>query len=634
MLLSVLFVIVLFSIWFSIGDAAIILLNSEKRMLTRIPFSLVIGISMYAVIMPVLMRFLNFRISMIAALIILVIAAITAVKVSRIDLRHFYRIKLEKTPLLIILAILLINILAFVGFSDKDSGFHEALSLSLQNGNFPIQYPWYPGWYFPYHYAYNLLCASVSEFSGLLMIDAHKPIYILFVSSAFLMVSAILQNTLKLSTGKAILYTVLLIGAAPLAYLSFQVNNDIPIDSLKQLQILFADIRNGDVLVLNNYVAEIRHAPSMLKFPVFLTALYVYLFHDSSVLKYLILAFVLALTTLIDEPLAIIMIGVIGIIELNNSVRSKNKINLLRLLISALMLIILVLIQGGLIPTQIFYHNQILPEGSIIAQSGGISNIILRPAKEVIELLIKPKILFFHAIVILAYLIIRKRNDAPQALKLLQITTIVYFTGFFFMLIFTFNELEKNWYRTFYSMLYLFSFIYLIYIIASKIKKKSFAIFLSTLILVPSIVWYVATIGLSLGYFIGETKPIKLQLAKNGEIIRENIRADAILMSIDNEFEVNRYLSDPLNNRFTGLYSIGGYRPRDYSYIPDYNRFVEAKKCVDQEFLDKMNVDYILTFKQIDSCNSILTQSKYFNEISFDGLTNLRVFKYLPQHEK
>ncbi len=646
-----LFILYCFSI-FGFGLWVVLkIMRSEENKIAILTISFFVGLFSHLSLLAIFIPFVSFPI--INKVLLAVFGCVSLSVWSK--LRELFKTLLKDYPdqnkrtlKYAILFVTVVNVFVNFGTTTYDAFFHEAVSASLTNGNIPLRWPWYPDYYAAYHFGYDLLLAATQDFTLIDMVNAHRPWYFVMPTLLgfyiFSLVYTYFESNFKLALFAG--FTFLFFSATALYDLSQIVMGFFSKSDPLLVQIIGIQKNFGHSLT--NYTGSSRHVIVFLKYPILFAILHILLFQRKESSRTLIIvmaALLLSFLCLCDEPLFFLCLGAMGLYIIAQRLWFSSQhmplgLNSFLWILAATVVIIFV--QGGLIPTKIFHSEEILPVHSDMYKLGGYSKLILKNTKEFFHFFSTKKFILYQLPILLVVLIyavsyIKRLKDRNDFFNWSFIIATIFFGGFVFISVFTLSVFPKNIIRTFNIELgTIFLAILLCKATAYLSDRTAFLMrshtitFLLILLYLPTFVWAGSASLLSVRYYVSNERTYKNKSMAFGRWLRDNLPSYEKVMGVSANYDPSNYQTNPADPRFTGVLSFGGNQYRDPEMIVDFPEYSEARQTVDHEFYTSHSIGYIILPNPIDSTNALrLLDTSKFQEIKSPFTDFRRVFRVL-----
>lgn len=152
--------------------------------------SFIVGITSIVFVINLLMYIISMR----AAVIVFILLTLFIIFRYRSFLSVTEWLEHPRTNLLFFAFLLTLLSLVHIGSGIYDSHFHQALSYTLLDGNFPPRSPWNPNVLLPYHYAFDLLMAIWSLVTLTPIYYVNDPIHITLGITTFGLIYGLMRE--------------------------------------------------------------------------------------------------------------------------------------------------------------------------------------------------------------------------------------------------------------------------------------------------------------------------------------------------------------------------------------------------------------------------------------------------------
>ena len=353
----------------------------EHQLYILIPFSLVIGVSIYTFLLNLVSYVIPITFSFYLILSMLALSGILIYIFMPIKERIRLGLS-QKATWTIALTLVFISVTGFfadIGLITHDERIHRAFISTVAQGNFPVKVPFAPEFIASYHYGIYLIPAAVhkiTEFQIYWVIDV---VNLFFTVSSFLVLFALTKRFIGSSLTGYLASLFFFYGGGLLWVKFFTHLHSVPIPSTPFLYISSSSLW-GNIVALftrlaylpsaseffyrietgDGFIAFRNHLPSLFGFPIFFCLLFLLLENQEKEMKGRSITIVILLGTLalVEETKAAILVVGLALYWIWYKFfcpRVERKIvrnNIITVFVS----ILVMLFQGGVI-TQLFFSN-------------------------------------------------------------------------------------------------------------------------------------------------------------------------------------------------------------------------------------------------------------------------------------
>ncbi len=523
-----------------------------------------------------------------------------------------------------------------------DANYHEAWSLSLQNGNFPMKWPWYPDYYMAYHHGYDLLLAYVQELTGLSSLNSHRPVYVVLSFGLWCLLFGMVfryTNRFHVAFWGLLFFFCL----SPTAIwdtlrmaLSFpQHTGDT--GSLVQYASRVFRLKEFD---LPAFLGQSMHHAVLMKYPIAFSLIFLFLEYSASRVRSLpwfgiLFVPILCYLALCDEPLfGLLCLSTAYLIWRSDRTAIDRGRQARHLFVLFGITAVIVVFQGGLVTAKLFYADRLTPAGSPL--EGGTS---LRLAGLDHLVHVASSFNFILSAVLAAVVSVvpvsrLARDYSTDFRRFWMLLALVLLGGLCAVLALTLGSYEKNLVRAFNVPLIglmIGSLAGWVLPFVRRNIQKPLPVVMVVFFCTSSFVWILAGTVLSARYFFSQERSNKERELEFAQWYRRQTNPHGISFGVNPGFsplEPGTYVIDA---RYTGRFTFGGSPWRDPDMIADYEDYVRARKKVEPEFLRTHKIAYVVCPAGVDSANAhVLSDSTLFEEIADNPYRDYkRVFKVL-----
>ncbi|KAB2878369.1 hypothetical protein F9K33_13390 [bacterium] len=632
----------------------------DENKLLIVVMSFFTGLFTFLSVLALLLNVMPLAIANIVLLTICVSVSISVLHEARKIFRQAFlefEIKVRHKIYIIIFFLTLISVGINFGTPTYDAFFHETLSTSMLNGNFPLKTPWYSDCYLAYHYGFDLLAASTQSFCFIDQLDVHRPWYFIFPVLIFLYLFTLFYSyfyrnyKLAVLCGIAFLFFSLT-GLYDLVHFIGRI-----LTGIETTSEIVSYFRRDLGYSLTNYISVSRHVLAFIKYPVFFTVVHILLFKKQDRNPFVFIcvsSLLLSFLCLCDEPIFLLTIVSIGLLLLLRTHILKfydNKTEILMFLLVLSLTGLIVLAQGGLIPTKLFHGDQLLPKNSEIAAIGGYSTLLLKNPSQLFQTFWSLPFLLYKlpvivGVLIVTYWLVKTKQFRSDLFSWSFVLIAVFISGLAVVSAFTLADDPKNIQRAFNLELGTVFLPLLLIIAAQKYRKfekiftkNNMFLFVVILTCFPSTLWISSRSLLSVRYYYSNTsdRDFMNRSVEFGNWQRKNLPKNSIMMGVSAEFDPelyernpSEYQSNPADLRFSGLYSRGGNLAVDHRWMVNLSDYLNARKFVNYEYAVTNGVTHLILQHPLDSTNAaLLSDTSKFKEVLSPFSDFRRVFRII-----
>ncbi len=342
----------------------------QNELYLTIPLSLFFGVISYVFILNVSGYFMAIQTAFYFAYLLLSVSAIAIyffVKAEKIELgiskKHF-----------VILGIVTIVMTGFFAIIIKnnyqhDRDWHYGTVATIIKGNFPVKNIYIPFNYAQYHYAFDLLAASVSSILGIGVIAGMDSAYIVFFAFVFWMIFSI---AFKFSKSISVAYFSAILFFFGGGFRYFTIVRDIDWANLggfsgliSQVAHLYNNVIPMQAGYFSGYSTSafgtmLYHPPTMLTFPITMLVVYLMYLEDKNrdVIYKVVLGVFLGFLALVSEVAFVYMALSWGIWKLLNFFKDKKYV-VVSILTVAVISSFVAVYHGGVISDAILHTSSV-----------------------------------------------------------------------------------------------------------------------------------------------------------------------------------------------------------------------------------------------------------------------------------